>query len=753
MRERAGRPVTPTVMPRRVHRLAERLREVAFDEFDRAFDRLWADIDRRLMHEADRAHTAAQAPYFDARRVFGAGAAGVHARFRDALAASLSALRPWRAPLAVATPQASDTLALVDHDEMQDTTVLQAIASRHAARASLGLHLLGQRMAVLACAPAIDAEALPLGPHRLCDAFADALRPLPLEPEMRFMAYRSFDHSALASYAGFVETLNTLLDREDVLPGLAFVPLRVRPTVQATASGDEATAPRPSAPAPMAASPEPAPFDGWQPPLPAGGMAATTGFDALRRLLADHHHAAAPGHGGVAAAAVHAPTTHARVSHATPHAAPLSTGALLDGIAQLQRHGATPAAPAPRTPGASLQGLRDALLAQAAQATGAPASLSAEDSDTFELLGLLFAQIGRELRAGGAGQDLLAQLEVPMARLALQDRGFFAEDAHPARRLLNTVAEAHAACLEDDPDQQTRAALQDTVEELAADPQGAAGAFDRANQRMEAHLQMLARKAELAERRQVEAARGKEKLALAKRAAEAVIAHAAGTLALPQFVRTLLEQTWQDVLTLSWLRHGEDSAHWHSRVATTAEIVTLHAPGGGATAAVGLQSRIEEALQLVGHAPAQAASVARRLVSGVDPGDPEAATAPMAARAPSAEDAAREALPPRSVAEEDAYRRLRSLPFGTWFDFVVNQQGDVVRRRMSWYSVITGNALFVNTRGQRAAEYTLDGLARLMASGQARVVTITRARLIDRAWQATVDTLRGAPRATAGATS
>jgi hypothetical protein len=85
---------------------------------------------------------------------------------------------------------------------------------------------------------------------------------------------------------------------------------------------------------------------------------------------------------------------------------------------------------------------------------------------------------------------------------------------------------------------------------------------------------------------------------------------------------------------------------------------------------------------------------------------------------------------------------LRLLPFGTWIEFVTNQQGDVVRRRMSWHSSVTGNALFVNQRGQRVGEHSLDSLARMMARDQVRVVTAHRARLLDRAWHAALSALR-----------
>ena len=85
----------------------------------------------------------------------------------------------------------------------------------------------------------------------------------------------------------------------------------------------------------------------------------------------------------------------------------------------------------------------------------------------------------------------------------------------------------------------------------------------------------------------------------------------------------------------------------------------------------------------------------------------------------------------------------RTLPFGTWFEFVINQQGDVVRRRLSWFSPLTDHALFVNQRGQRVGEQTLDSLARAMAQDQARIVTAEHSSLVDRAWHSALTLLRG----------
>ena len=87
-----------------------------------------------------------------------------------------SAATPARASAApdAALPGAFQHLSLVDETEMDEDTVLRDIAVRQESRASLPLHLLGQRFGVLAGAPAFDAERLPLGPQSLCRILRDA---------------------------------------------------------------------------------------------------------------------------------------------------------------------------------------------------------------------------------------------------------------------------------------------------------------------------------------------------------------------------------------------------------------------------------------------------------------------------------------------------------------------------------------------------------------------------------------------------
>lgn len=256
------------------------------------------------------------------------------------------------------------------------------------------------------------------------------------------------------------------------------------------------------------------------------------------------------------------------------------------------------------------------------------------------------------------------------------------------------------------------------------------------------------RKAELLERRHTEAARGKEKLEVAKLRAAEMMNSVIGEHRLPKFTRALLNQAWADVLTLTLLRQGEDSDAWRKQLDATREIVEA-CTREGVQDNPALTAHVESSLAQVGYHGEEATVIAQRLTSSTpeDEDDPASRTElamKLKARTRLGEDAkaSKPKLSPRTPEEQARYEQLRVLPFGTWIEFVMNQQGDVVRRRLSWFSPITDNALFVNQRGQRVGEQSLDTVARMMAAGQARIVTADRGRLVDRAWQAAVSALR-----------
>ncbi len=727
------------------------------------------DLEQALLQQAERARNGQlQAEWLAERRHLGEHGSAFAPGLMQALAAEIAGLRQPRRLAATppdAGPATVHTLTLVDDADIDRDIVLHEIARRATVRDAAALQLLAQRFGALAGAPAFEIDQLPLGPHALCRALRAVGDGLGLAPDTQLRLYRAFEHQVLDRHGELIERSNLLLAREGVLPGLVYLPYLARPAVAVRArpapaagrvrsplpgQGLNAAAgpgrpPRRHADAAMpvrAPGPGQAPWPGPEPagdgpgPADAPGTAAAPDRATLQRLLA------AARRSDAAQGALPAP---ADTGVAATPAQALTPAALGHALAMLQ------AAPAQRTEAGArgVHELRRRALALARAQHGPQAGLARQDADTFDLLGLLYGELAREL-GGGPAAGLMARLQVPVLRAALEDPAFFEHARHPARELLNTLAESGATWLADDEaDAPLRQALDQAVDRVVGDYQGDAAVFVAANEAVRTHCLGQARRAEVAERRHVEAARGRERLETAKRHAAAQVEQLCAQAAPPPFVQTLLRQAWADVLTLGLLRHGEDSAEAQARRQLTARIVevTGRAAGGAPDAALG--QAVEQALLQVGHHPDEAGAIARRLST---PGgeDRHTSRSELSARLSTrsrlgehGEERPREDAPaPRTADEQAWHARLRALPFGTWFEFVTNQQGDVRRQRLSWFSPVTDHALFVNPRGQKVGEPTLDALARLMASGQARLLAEDRTRPIDRAWQAALRLLR-----------
>ncbi|MCW0387818.1 MULTISPECIES: DUF1631 domain-containing protein [Xanthomonas] len=760
-------------LPARVRDILLALNSLLWQALELPLQATLDELEQDLLEQAGRARNGQvqQDLFQEAQRVRaqrGRLAPFYQAQLEAGLAGIRSPLATAAAPR-VAKAGAGQMLTLVADVDIDRDIVLHEIARREAIRCNIPLQLLGQRFGVLAARPAFEIEQLPLGPHALCRLLRTAGEALGLGLDTQLALYRAFERQVLARYGEMVERANVLLTHAGVLPGLIYLPYVARSTN--VDPGTRRAARMPGAAVPPAAGSGPrgnasapgqaAPAMGVPPgpaataPLPPAGAAAGAAESAasgpdlatLRQLLTAARAKAVP--------AAAAPTTETAGAAALPArpasaagAAPVPTASLLEALGELQ---AQP--PAHSTLG-GLRGrrhLRDVqtALLQALRAThGAQATLAAQQADTFDLLGLLYGEIEREVRPDAPAAALLERLQVPLVRAALQDPAFFARSRHPARELLNAVAESGATWLgEEDSDPTLLLKLNQAVDRVIEEYEGDETVFEQAHQEIQAQQRSLAHKAEIAERRHVEAARGKERLELAKQTATATLEALCSAQQPPGFVQTLLQQAWSDVLVLTLLRQGEDSETWRERIGLAERIAEVTCRSEGASDAA-LAERVGQALLQVGYHQQEAEAIARRLST---PGGTDATTSRtelsvrLKARTrlgEQGEDGERPSLPPRNEAEQAAYARLRTLPFGTWFEFVVNQQGDLKRQRLSWYSPITERALFVNQRGQKAAEHTLDGLARLLAQGQARIVSEDRARLIDRAWQAAVRALR-----------
>ena len=626
-----------------------------------------------------------------------------------------------------AAPSAGADLALVDPHEFDESMALDDLSTRTELHAGNAIFDLCHRYAVLAAMPPLDNDTLPPGPRALAAVLGEAAVELGLQRTHRLLFYRLCDRRLFAAAEAFYARLNEHLKAAGILPDLrGYLPKRKaaapRPPPAATPEAT-ADAPASAASAPMAPAVN---FTAPQTP-PAAELHAL--LDARRRAL-------------------QADTAAAAAAQSAQFA---SMPELQEALSALQalpsRKGGSP------QPGARLDGELMAELRRAMH--GQPVQLQPEHRDALDLIGLLYDQLLAETRTQGVAQQLLGNLQVPLLRVALSDGNFFTVRNHPARRLLNLVLETANLWL-DRSDEKFDAALnqrlQRSVRRVVDGYKGDLGVIEREADELDNQLKLIARRAEIAERRQVEAAQGRNRLREARSVAGKAIDQRLARHQTTPLVRALLENAWSDALTLTLLRDGEDSEAYRRRLAAVDQL--LEAPTGRDNTR--LAADFNHGLTQVGLQATEAEQITRYALD--QPQEPVSSTsAPVptqtellirlkARRKADEDEPAAEKAAPRKLSLTPSERRalatLKQLPFGSWLEFTVNQQGQKAARKLAWYAPASGRCLLVSARGTAAPERMLEQVARQMARGQVRVLPRQDEGMIDRAWNALMAGLR-----------
>jgi hypothetical protein len=733
-------------LPPRTRALAEATFAIARRYTNDTLARALEEFQRELVKLSENARdTNQQQNYFQSTRAL----FGLHGHLAPRYVEDLEdsfATYDRRAHSGTSIVPSRETLSLVEANELEESLAVQEFVARNEVHYSQALYELGHRFAVLVALPMLEPQAIPAGPGSIARALRHAATVLTIPTEHRVLFFHTFGRHASKDLAALYEALNACFVEHRILANLRAPAVRIRRQRAAPAPAPGETPPQPAA-APAQAKAEPAP-----PPAARarhGGISLADArdldlFASLRELLAGSR----SGREAIAAA------------NAAPPDSYVPSDADVQGVL-----GALQAKPSSsHLPGGrelrSVTQLKHELLQNLAELapTGQTPRLSAEDSDTIDLVGMLFDNMSSSLpRSSGTGA-LLTRLQVPLMRIALRDKSFFTRNGHPARLLLNALAETGERWMDgSDPgaDQDLHDKLQVMLDRLGAEFDGDLGQIEDVLGDLSDLSQTLTRKAEVTERRQVDAAIGREKLALAREAAAQAVSARLAEKMPGQFVRTLLEQAWSDVLALTLLRQGEASEAYKKRIEIAEKLIEANPGARGSENAPPLpeemREEVESGLSQIGYHPADVQALAKHLFI------PEAAAnddeipsrtelaSKLQRKARLGDDAQQDERPLEAAARRRAemnlnedelatFAEVSELPFGTWIEFVTNQQGDRVRKKIAWFSKLTGRCVFVNQRGQRMGDTTLEELARDIVRGQAKIFKPASENFVDRAW-------------------
>jgi hypothetical protein len=762
--------------------LLKLVRGIAQKRINGLVSTLFENVDDALFDLAERAGSnALQTEYFDGMREVRKKRQLVERLFQEQASKNFSEfaegkLKPVKPETAPATGNAG--LSLVDDQELEESLAVSSMVAKAENRLQRSLYQINQRLGVIIGGGKVEDASNPIGPAVLGQAFRTAVRELQVNVQVKLIIYKLFDRYVMAGLDPLYEEVNIELIRAGVLPQIRHVlPHGVRPI-----------------PPPAGAHHGPIAPGGVMPPG-SSGVGAGSYYDpaaaelqaelygTLRSLLASRH-----GHG-------HASGEYVGAGGGGGGAPGLSPTELLSALTILQNQSTTAYTRGDGIDAAqAVQQLKQELMEQVRKLSGEAKSqhVSSADEDTIDLVGMLFEFILQDRNLPAEIQALLGRLQIPYLKVAILDKHLFAQKTHPARRLLDALADAGKSWSEEsDKDRRLHDRIRQVVEAILGDFDDDVSVFERELESFGGFMEQYHKRAEIAEQRAAEATRGREKLQDARRMAAREILARIEERNLPPVVHAVLSRPWANYLVLTLLRQGENSDEWKSALRFADEFVWSALPKTTDLERTRLRALLPQLEKALRHGLATVAyhdndvkqlmqelsQFYQRLLDGEKvevktakeviasgaaaaipsaPAETDAAVAEPSAEVPAApapvtqspveeivlNTSAPEGAPEEHYDEDDEFlKAAREIKVGTWVEFA-DEEGNRERAKLSWISPISSKYLFVNRRGLKVCDKTVFALAAELRRGS--TIVLEEVPLFDRALDAIVARLRSA---------
>ena len=742
------RPASPSLAGRTIQprfgQLEQSCRQLLMNHLDQHLNWIFEQADDALFVQADKATSnREQALFFDGMREIRKQRPQIIRHFHQSLASGFAAYIEGHPP----PPPERNPLSLVAHEEHEENLLQAHMARRCRSRCAAQLQALEQRLAQLRRnpSPEIPQQGIPCAPDAIAAAFRRALPTDVLPLSIRRILYELFEQQIMDSLDDLYGALNQQLIDASILPQISVAPSRP-PAARSPARAARAES-RPEA------SERGSRGDAWS----SGTRSESEQlFHGVTRLLSRRHGFVPNG----APVTADAPLSPPHPMEPLPPVGTYSEGELMAALTRLQQISAREIVDRPQQP-QDIQRLKSRLYAELEAACTLPGSqqLNDDDADIIDLVGMLFAFILDDPALPDRCKTVLSHLHTPYLKLALRDRRLFTRDDHPARRLLDSMAKAGARFVDDDDASGLLAKMQDIVEHILREFSAENSLFATLLLEFEEHLRRLQQRIERRERRTLDAARGRDRLHVARRQADEQIRRVLAGRTLPLLMHELLEKAWCDVLALIHLRQGEQSEAWHNacqaaeRLAWSCTPLSRHERERMQRERLELLEHLREGLQQLGSladadirrvlqdvVACQHAVQARQpeLVAGLETKLPDgtlgALLQPQGSddHAPLPDTSQDAELSPEQEAQ---LQRLQELPFGSLFGF--SEEGQVHRLRLSWFSPASRHYLFIDPCGKHSRTWSAARLAQALQDGSVRLLgEPTDSPLMERALQA-----------------
>lgn len=675
-----------------------------------------------------------------------------------------------------------DMLSLVDNEDLEETIAISSVSNRAEGEYGEILWSLHRRMAALNGLEVIESNSSPVGPIQFGEALRRTFKNLDLSVKGKILAYKIFDKTFTPKLGELYAEINEYLIEQGILPDLSYAsaargrmagspdPLDVAGNM-GVGEGSQEAQPEGAMAAPDAAQPtekyqgalvgairqlqqqlgggQPAPAGA---PAPSAGSAPAQGAPAQSSPQAAGAPGAPASSDGNVQGADGQPLRPVQV---------FSSGDLVTALGGLQSQGLSEAAlnqPLSASNAVDMVPQNIALngaqfiqqLREQAAEDGEDKGVSTDHMHTIDLVGLLFEFMLNDENLPDVVKAMLSYLHTPFLKIAFSDTGFFEKTEHPARVLLNNMAESGSKWVGNDGASEYGVfeKIQQTVRHILENFEDDVKIFAKALLEFSAFTKKINRRVELLEKRATEKVQGEEKLKEVKVRVNREVRERTAGRHVPSAVLLLLLQPWSDYLSFILLRYGESSDSWMRALQLVDDLLWSIEPKDDQQEKVrlmemrdGLMGALEAGLDSIGYEKAKG----QKLLDAVDSvqksvlQDKETEVAPKPVREKletmaderagvEAELAAEEEEETYSDDERRIVDNLKMIEFGTWFEFKGGK-----RLKVAWYNSKTLHYMLVDQSGKKVGMKSGIELARSMLDGDCKIIVGSTKPFFERA--------------------
>jgi hypothetical protein len=429
-------------------------------------------------------------------------------------------------------------LELVGEDDLTETLKFNEMAAKVRRICDEELVALDQRVGVLLGDADLQPDDSPFNPQVVLDAYRHACKQVDGEIAGRMVLLRLFDDHVVDGLRPIYKDVNALLVKNSILPKIRY----------GVSKKDGKKPPAPGEPAAAdAAAPSEQDF-----------FAMMQNFMKASGTLPAGAGAGGPGGGQVVV---------------------LQGAELLSSLSRLQAGGGAAAGgPGGELPVLNLgEGGTNNVLREL-KSTSVGASMGQMDAMTLDIVAMIFDQLFEEPKIPLAVKGLIGRMQIPVLKVAIADKAFFSNNAHPARKMLDALGEIAVRLPADfSSGSPLFAQLEKIVDEVLAGFKDNVEIFDTVREKL--HGLMVEEDKLLAQATQAAAQRiqAEENLALARTVAQNEIKERlkgkVSSGRVPRFVVDFLVRHWIKFLLLVHAKRGKDSDVWRSSLEVMDQLI------------------------------------------------------------------------------------------------------------------------------------------------------------------------------------